>query len=81
MSVYVVNTYYSPLIDGEVARVSMADDHGSEYFAIVPKPPSGKGWRAKRDAALDLIEEAIDNGDRPGEVTIPENLGASDDGL
>lgn len=60
--------YHSIIHDREMARLSMADAHGAEFFAIVETV--GKRWRDRREVVLDQIADAIERGDRPGEVTI-----------
>lgn len=60
--------YYSVMHDAEVCRVSIPDDNGREFFAIVPV--DGKGYRERREAACNTIIEAIRQGCRPGEVRI-----------
>lgn len=55
--------------DCDVARLSLADDQGQEYYAIVPVM-SGKKWRERRETALDAIDEAIVRGEAPGEVRV-----------
>ena len=57
---------YSPLYDAEVARISVPDANGCEYFAIVAI--DGKGYRQRRDEAIGKCVEAIKAGCPPGEV-------------
>lgn len=71
MSGYRAFRFYSPDLDAEAVRLSMADGLGREFFAIVPSS-IGRRWRECRDAALDAIEGAIDAGDQPGEVRVAE---------
>jgi hypothetical protein len=63
--------FWSADLDSEAVRLSMADRQGREYYAIVASA-TGKGWRARRDAALDAIDGAITAGDEPGEVRVGE---------
>lgn len=67
MSAYREFRFYSPSHDAEVARLSMADDGGREYFAIVVVA-AGKGWRERREEALTAIDDAVAAGAPPGEV-------------
>ena len=60
--------YYCPLRDAYVARVSVADDHGAEYFMIVER--DAKGYRERRENAIDACIEVIEAGCAPGEVRI-----------
>lgn len=55
--------------DRKVSRLSICDDRGSEFYVEMPLDRS-KGWRDRRNDTLDLIEDAIDRGDQPGEVKI-----------
>lgn len=68
MTTYSEFRFYSPLLDSEAARLSMANERGQEYFSVIPAEVSGKAYRAARDEALDLIEHAIMVGLEPGEV-------------
>jgi hypothetical protein len=60
-------TTYSPVLDCEVARISLYDERGGEFFMIVP---TGRGYRAARSKALAVMCEAIDDGVDPGEVRL-----------
>ena len=62
-------SFYSPLLDADACRLSMFDQHGGEFFMIVPLE-DGRPWRSKRDKALDAIEWAISHGLQPGEVRV-----------
>lgn len=68
MTTYSEFRFYSPLLDSEAARISVADEQGQEYFVVIPAEVSGKAYRAARDEALDLIEHAMLVGLEPGEV-------------
>ena len=70
MSVYREYTFWSPVLGDAAARLSMPDDHGLEYFAIVRRPSNGREWREARADALQAIEAAILRGDQPGEVKV-----------
>lgn len=59
-------THWSVLFGGKATRLSVADEHGREYFMLVPRPRTG--WREERERLLDLIGEAIEAGCAPGEV-------------
>lgn len=63
---YRVHRFWSPLLGCEAARVSVADEHGGEFWAIVPA--GGKGWRERRDIAVERLSAAIEAGRAPGEV-------------
>ena len=51
------------------ARVSMADDNGSEFYMIVPKEDA-KTFRSDVARAVDAISLAIEQGCNPGRVRI-----------
>jgi hypothetical protein len=58
---------YSPVHDAEMARLSIWDNQGREYWTTVV--PDGRGWADRRRYHLDTIMDAIE--DRrvpPGEV-------------
>ena len=56
--------FWSVLDDCEMARVSVFE-RGREFFAMVT---GGAGYRGRRDAAVEMIGEAIAAGLEPGEV-------------
>lgn len=60
-------TQWSPTLGVEATRLSLTDDLGQEYFAILPRE-EGRAWRLKRAEALEKIGLAIDMGLKPGEV-------------
>ncbi len=60
--------YYSVLHDANVARVSIIDPHGAEFFMIVERDE--KGYRDRRNDAIDACVEAIEAGCAPGEVRL-----------
>lgn len=60
---------YSVQHDAEMVRLSLVDARGGEYFAIVPAA-DGKAWRERRNAALDLIDEAMNAGAQPGQIEV-----------
>jgi len=59
--------YWSPLIGDHAVRLSMWDQHGREFFAIIQTPDS-RGYRKIRRKTLDLIADAIEGGLEPGEI-------------
>ena len=69
MSVYSQTTAYSPVLDCKATRLSMVRPDGQELFMIVPRT-KGRSWRKDRDEALELIQQAIDEGCEPGEVRV-----------
>ena len=64
---------YSPQFDCTVARISIPDDNGQEFFMLVPQRVA-RQRRAERHAALVLIEEAIDAKLPPGEVRVTPDV-------
>ena len=61
--------YYSMDVDAEVSRVSGFDEHCQEHWMIVE---TGKGYRDRRNAAVDRIMVSIESGTAPGEVVACE---------
>ena len=77
MSFYAENRRYSPQHDREMVRLSMSDGR-SEYWVEIPAEGRQR-WRVRKNAALDLIDDAIRRGDQPGECDMsqyPEYLAA-----
>lgn len=70
MSDYVEHRFYSPLLDSEAVRISIADLYNSEYFCIVAAPSNGRFLREARERALNALMDAVDRGDEPGEVRV-----------
>lgn len=61
-------TYYCPVNDRQMTRISVPDPCGSlEYFAVVQND-GGKQYRAAREEALTMIEAAIEQGLPAGQV-------------
>ena len=67
MSTYQEFKSYSPFYDAVMARISMTDERGSEYFVLIPTK-SGKAYRAAKAEALEMIGEAMAQDLEPGEV-------------
>jgi hypothetical protein len=59
--------FYSGAFDGEGVRLSLFNQHGHEFWRIIP---AGEGleYRERRDDALRAIWRAICDGSEPGEV-------------
>lgn len=71
MSRYVIHRYYSIVHCCRVARLSMADEHGQEYFATVPLSHlRGKAYRQRLYAVLDQVQDAVTANRGPGEVAV-----------
>lgn len=66
---YQVIRYYSATTDAEMARISMFDSRGSEFWTEV-QAGGGRKWRVARERAVELIANAIESGDEPGEVIV-----------
>ena len=69
--------YWSPVLGCDASRLSVFDQHGAEYWSIIERPSMGKRYRESRQEALELIVEAIERGQEPGEVwqtTTPNRL-------
>ncbi len=67
---YIEYRFYSPGADRVSARISFADVYGREYFAIIRADEVGSRYRKRRQKACEVIAEAIERGDEPGEVAI-----------
>ncbi len=59
---------FSVVAGGEIARISMFNERGHEYFRIVPI--EAPGYRERVATALELIEEAMAQGCDPGQVRV-----------
>jgi hypothetical protein len=62
--------FYSPTLDAEAVRLSMADEAGREYYMIVAADEAGRRWRERKEEALAAIDDAIARGDGAGEVYV-----------
>lgn len=71
---YSAYSYWSPLLGEHAVRLSLFDQHGREFFAIVENPggQGGAEFRKRREAALNRIDVAMSAGRDPGEV-VEEN--------
>ena len=68
---YAIHRYYSIAHCCRVARLSMADAHGQEYFATVPMAYlRSKEYRERLDGVLDQVRDAIEVDRGPGEVVV-----------
>lgn len=63
---YQMITSWSPIFGGECARISMTDENNGEFFVLLPFTDD-KAFRTKRDKAIKVLGEAIENGEQPGE--------------
>lgn len=72
MTAYTQHYRYSVVRDCSVARLSLFDKRGGEFWIEVPVYQNdGSGripWREVRSAALDRVADAMARGDEPGEV-------------
>jgi hypothetical protein len=66
--------FWAPLMGVEAARLSMVG--GDKAVEIHGEGARTAEWYARdaRTAALDAIEEAIADGEPPGEVMVPEGV-------
>jgi hypothetical protein len=71
MSGYREIHFFSMELDADAVRLSLADDDGREYYAIVLADVVGRGWRERREAALIAIDDAIAAKMPPGKVDLP----------
>jgi hypothetical protein len=65
MTTWSERVYYSLDFDCEVSRVSGFDDHCQEHWLVVE---TGKGYRDRRNAAVEKIMASIEAGDPAGEI-------------
>jgi len=65
---YAEHRFWSITHGQKVARLSIADEHGQEFFMIVPTPD--RGWADERADLLQTIATAIEMGLAPGEVRV-----------
>ncbi len=61
--------FYSPILDAEAARLSIVNDRGEEFYAVVPCGDEGRVWRERREEVLNKVYAAILAGYEPGEVS------------
>lgn len=61
--------HYDPFTDSDMMRVSVFDHAGQEYWRKVPANTHGKKRRDVIEEALDVIADAMDRREQPGEVT------------
>lgn len=73
MTVYQCLTFWSIMLNGNAARISMVDTFGQEYFSIIPNL-GGRAFREARETALDALEAAIAAKLPPGEVKISMSI-------
>ena len=72
MTLYRTFEGYSAIHDCVMVRVSVADQHGDEFYQMVPRD-EGRRWRQRLNEALENIETAIAQGCQPGEVRARED--------
>ena len=63
---YIARKRFSIVAGGRIARVSMFDGRGGEYWRIIDA--ERPGYRERLDTALEQIEQAMRAGHQPGEV-------------
>jgi hypothetical protein len=59
--------FWSPLMGRDAVRLSMANERGEEYFALVPDL-DGPAWRKLKQEAWEALSEAIEADMKPGEI-------------
>ena len=57
---------YSPMYNARMVRVSITDEHGQEFWAMIKQ--GGIGYRETLENALNMLQDAVENGRDPGEV-------------
>lgn len=58
---------WSPTFGGECARISMANERGEEYYALLPFT-EGREFTALRKRAVEVLTEAMEAGIEAGEI-------------
>lgn len=48
----------------------MFNEHGHEFFAVLPKRCEGRAWRHERAQALEKVVDAVKQRGEPGEVVL-----------
>ena len=61
--------YYDIGTDTNVSRISGFDEHSQEHWMVIEVAISGSTYRERRDEAVLAIQDAIEEGHQPGEVT------------
>lgn len=51
-------TAYNPIYDAEITRLSLTNDEGLEYYALLRRE-NGKAWRERRAKAIDQMLDAM----------------------
>ena len=59
-------TTWSPVFGCDVSRVSMVNEHGEEYFCLLPVS-EGRAFVELKKRAVDVLTEAIEAGMEAGE--------------
>lgn len=72
-AVYQATRFWSPTTGDWCWRVSMPDAHCRELFVIIDDG-TGQQRRARKAAAIEAIQAAIERGDQPGEVRVPPEV-------
>jgi len=60
-------SYWSSTHGADITRISMADDNGAEFYAIVPMS-EGRAMRLLHKKAREALMEAMELGLSPGEI-------------
>jgi hypothetical protein len=61
-------TFWSMFLDQEAVRLSIYDDHGAEYFVIIPKYQAGMKYRELREEWAHKILTHMEAGNGPGDI-------------
>lgn len=69
MSGYSEYRHWSVMLGCDASRLSMFDEHGGEFFMLIPAEDA-RSYRVARETALDAIATAIAMGCQPGEVRV-----------
>lgn len=69
MSGYSEWRFWSPTLGCQASRISMFDEHGAEYFMILPRDDT-KAYHEARLTAVEAIATAMAMKLDPGEVRV-----------
>jgi hypothetical protein len=59
--------FWSPILGADAVRLSMVNERGEEYHCIIERL-EGSAWKAAKTEACEALQQAIDEGVKPGEI-------------
>lgn len=60
-------SFWSVVLGADAVRLSMVNERGEEYHAIIARL-DGSAWRTAKTEACEALQQAIDEGVKPGEI-------------